>query len=63
MEWKAVSTIRLCLSDEVKYSVIMENSLKKLWKSLEELYMAKLLPNQWVLIKCQLFRLCMEEDT
>ena len=37
MEWKAVSTIRLCLSDEVKYSVIMENSPKKLWKSLEEM--------------------------
>ena len=62
MEWKAVSTIRLCLSDEVKYSVIMENSPKKLLKSLKELYMAKLLTNQWVL-KCQLFGLCMEEGT
>ena len=62
MEWKAVSTIRLCLSDEVKYSVIMENSPKKLLKSLKELYMEKLLTNQWVL-KCQLFGLCMEEGT
>ncbi|OEL37373.1 hypothetical protein BAE44_0001622, partial [Dichanthelium oligosanthes] len=46
MEWKAVSTIRLCLSDEVKYSVIKENSPKKLWKSFEELYMAKSLTNR-----------------
>lgn len=62
MERKAVSTIRLCLSDEVKYSVIKENSPKKLWKSLEELYMAKSLTNRWVL-KRQLFRLRMEEGT
>src|SRR6266498_5667650 len=62
MERKAVSTIRLCLSDEVKYSVIKENLPKKLWESLEELYMAKSLTNRWVL-KRQLFRLRMEEGT
>ena len=62
MERKAVSTIRLCLSDEVKYSIIKENSPKKLWESLEELYMAKSLINRWVL-KRQLFGLRMEEGT
>uniref|UniRef100_K3XRT5 Retrotransposon Copia-like N-terminal domain-containing protein n=1 Tax=Setaria italica TaxID=4555 RepID=K3XRT5_SETIT len=46
MEWKAASTIRLYLSDEVKYSVIKENSSKKLWKRLEDLYMAKSLTNR-----------------
>ena len=30
IERKVVSTIRLCVSDEIKYSVIKENSLKKL---------------------------------
>jgi hypothetical protein len=34
MERKAINTIRLCPSDEVKYSVIKENSPMKLWKSL-----------------------------
>ncbi|OEL33484.1 hypothetical protein BAE44_0005501 [Dichanthelium oligosanthes] len=62
MEWKAVSTIRLCLSDEVKYSVIKDNSPKKSWKILEELHMAKSLTNRWVL-KHRLFRLRMEEGT
>ena len=62
MEQKAVSTIQLCLSDDVKYSVIKENSPTKLWKTLEELYMAKSLTNRWVL-KRQLFMLCMEEGT
>lgn len=42
--------------------MIKENSLKKLWKSLEELHMVKSLTNGWV-HKCQLFRLCVEEGT
>lgn len=60
MRWKTVSTILLYLFDEVKYSLIKENSSKKLWKRLEDLYMAKSLTNRWVL-KCQLFRLRKEE--
>ena len=55
MEQKDVSTIRLCLFNEVKYSVIKENSPNKLRKILEELYMAKSLINQSVL-KRELFR-------
>ena len=62
MEQKAVSIIRICLSDEVKYSVIKKNSQKKLWNNLEELYMVKSLTNRRVL-KWQLLRLYIEEGT
>jgi hypothetical protein len=61
MEWKTTSKIRVYLSD-ITYSIMKEDSWKKSWKSLEELYMEKSLTNWWVL-KHQLFRLCMEEGT
>ena len=43
---KARSTIRLCLSDSVLLNVSREDSLKKLWEKLGNLYQSKSLVNK-----------------
>ena len=43
---KAVGTIRLNLANNLKYSILTETSLAKLWEKLEKLYMSKSLTNR-----------------
>lgn len=62
MEMKTVSTIRLCLANEVKYAVLDESSAIKLWQKLEQRYMAKSLTNK-LFLKKQLYQLRMDEGT
>jgi hypothetical protein len=61
LEAKTVSTIRLALAPEVKYSVLNEKSASKLWKTLEDLYMSKSLTNR-LYLKKQLYELKMDDD-
>ena len=46
MDYKARATIVLCLSDEVLYNVMNEESTAGLWSRLESLYMMKSLSNK-----------------
>ena len=46
LETKAVSTIRLCLADEVMVRVIDEESPAAVWTKLESHYMSKSLTNK-----------------
>lgn len=62
LEMMAVSTIRLCLTPEVKYNVLNDTSAPVLWKKLENLYMPKSLTNK-LFLKKQLYQLRMEEGT
>ncbi|GFS34576.1 hypothetical protein Acr_00g0034760 [Actinidia rufa] len=57
---KCVSTIRLCIADNIINNVIDENSASALWEKLEKLYLAKSLTNK-LYLKRQLYRLKMEE--
>ena len=42
LDAKALSTIRLCLADDVVFNIIGETSAASLWNKLESLYMTKL---------------------
>ena len=44
-KWEAKATIILCLSDEVLYNVMNEETTADLWCRLESLYMTKSLSN------------------
>ena len=65
MEWKdsemrAVSTISMCLVDEMMYDVMDEESLTAIWLKLENRYMSKSLTNK-LLLKKKLYGLKMVE--
>ena len=60
MERKARSTIHLCLSDSVLLNVSREDSVKKLWEKLGNLYQSKSLVNKLFLRK-KLYHLRMED--
>src|SRR3954466_7974382 len=62
MDYKARATIVLCLSDEVLYNVMNEESAAGLWSRLESLYMSKSLSNK-LYTKKQLYYLRMKEGT
>src|SRR5205809_5898071 len=62
MDYKARATIVLCLSDEVLYNVMNEESAAGLWSRLESLYMTKSLSNK-LYTKKQLYCLRMKEGT
>ncbi|KAK8936753.1 hypothetical protein KSP39_PZI011993 [Platanthera zijinensis] len=62
LDLKAISTIQLCLADEVMYNVVEAETTADLWKKLEELYMSKSLTNK-LYIKKQLYSLRMSEGT
>lgn len=53
MDARAVSTIRLCLVDEVLFNIVGESTTAGLWKKLETLYMIKYLTNK-IYLKRQL---------
>src|SRR3954466_12876034 len=57
---KAKATIILCLSDEVLYNVLNEDTTAGMWNMLESLYMTKSLSNK-LYMKKQLYCLCMAE--
>ncbi|GFS42004.1 hypothetical protein Acr_00g0077610 [Actinidia rufa] len=57
---KCVSTIRLCIADNIINNVMDEDSASALWEKLEKLYLAKSLTNK-LHLKRQLYRLKMEE--
>src|SRR4051812_42285256 len=59
---KAKPTIILCLSDEVLYNVMNENTAAGMWSRLESLYMTKSLFNK-LYMKKQLYCLRMAEGT
>jgi len=56
------STIQLCLSDEVMYNVMDEETAIGLWSRLETLYIMKSLSNK-LYVKKQLYGLRMNEGT
>ncbi|MGV7953797.1 hypothetical protein PJO47_29485, partial [Mycobacterium kansasii] len=41
LDKKALSSIRLCLTDEVLYNVMREKTATKLWAKLEDVYAKK----------------------
>ncbi|GFS40804.1 wall associated kinase-like 7 [Actinidia rufa] len=57
---KCVSTIRLCIADNIINNVMDGDSASALWEKLEKLYLAKSLTNK-LHLKRQLYRLKMEE--
>src|SRR5436190_880344 len=59
---KAKATIILCLSDEVLYNVMNEETAAGMWNRLESLYMTKSLSNK-LYVKKQLYCLRMVEGT
>ena len=61
LEAKAVATIRLCLSDDVMYHVMDEDSPAEVWKKLESRYMSKSLTNK-LYLKQKLYGLKMAES-
>ena len=46
LDMKAVSTIRLCLADELMYDVLNDVSTAAIWLKLESQYMSKSLTNK-----------------
>jgi hypothetical protein len=62
LDAKALSTIRLCLSDEVLFNIIGEDTTSGLWSKLESLYMTKSLTRK-IYLKRQLYSLQMKEGT
>ena len=62
LEVQAVSTIWLCLVDEVVYHILDEVSPTAVWSKLEERYMSKLLTNQ-LYLKQKLYRMKMTEGS
>ena len=60
LDRKVRSTIRLCLSDSVLLNVSGEDSAKKLWEKLGNLYQSKSLVNKLFLRK-KLYHLRMED--
>ena len=51
IDLKAISTIQLCLADEIMYNVMDEETGTGLWSKLEILYMTKSLSNKMYLKK------------
>jgi hypothetical protein len=60
MDWKAKSTIRLCLSNLVLLNVSKEATTKDLWEKLGKLYQSKSLVNKLFLRK-KLYNLRMRD--
>jgi hypothetical protein len=57
-EWEeldvtAVSAIRLCLTDDVLFNIVLEKTIISLWTKLENLYIKKSLMNR-IFLKRQL---------
>jgi hypothetical protein len=62
LDAKALSTICLCLADDVLFNIVGEDTTPGLWRKLESLYMMKSLMNR-IYLKRQLYSLRMKEGT
>jgi hypothetical protein len=62
LDAKDLSTIRLCLADEVLFNIVGEDTTSGLWSKLESLYMTKSLTSR-IYLKRQLYSLQMKEGT
>jgi hypothetical protein len=62
LDAKSLSTIRLCLTDEVLFNIVGEDTTPSLWSKLESLYMTKSLTSR-IYLKRQLYSLRMKEGT
>eukprot|EP00253_Pinus_taeda_P012974 PITA_12974 len=62
LDARALSTIRLCLADEVLFNIVEETTVSGLWEKLENLYMTKSLTNR-IYLKRQLYNLRMKEGS
>jgi hypothetical protein len=62
LDVKALSTIHLCLADEVLFNIVGEDTTSGLWSKLESLYMTKSLTSR-IYLKRQLYSLWMKEGT
>ena len=62
LDAKALSTIRLCLANDVLFNIIGETSAASLWNRLENLYMTKSVTNR-IYLKRQLYGMKMKEGT
>jgi hypothetical protein len=62
LDARALSTIRMCLADEVLFNIAEETTTTGLWTKLESLYMTKNLSNI-IFLKRQLYSLRMKEGT
>ena len=60
LKMRVVSTIRMCLAEEVMYHVMDEESPVTIWLKLESWYMSKSLTNK-LLLKKKLYGLKMVE--
>ena len=62
LDAKALSTIHLCLMNDVLFNIIGEKSATSLWNKLESLYMTKSVTNI-IYLKQQLYGMRMKEGT
>ena len=62
MDARSLSTIRLCLADDVLFNTVDESIAAGLWGKLETLYMTKSLTKR-IFLKRQLYNLWMKEGT
>jgi hypothetical protein len=62
MDARALSSIRLCLADDVLFNIVTEKTAAGLWSKLESLYMMKSLTSR-IFLKIQLYSLRMKEGT
>jgi hypothetical protein len=62
LDAKALSTIRLCLVDDILFNIIGEDTISGLWSKLESLYMMKSFTSR-IYLKRQLYSLWMKEGT
>ena len=60
LDARTLSTVQLCLADEVLFNIVGESTTVGLWKKLETLYMTKSLKNR-IYLKIQLYSLWMKE--
>lgn len=60
LDMKAISTIRLCLADELTYDVVDDVSTAAIWLKLESQYMSKSVKNK-INLKQKLYELKMVE--
>ena len=62
VDTRALSTILLCLENDVLFNIVREETTTGLWRRMESLYMTKFSTNQ-IYFKRQLYNLRMKEGT
>jgi hypothetical protein len=62
MDVKSLSTICLCLMNDVLFNIVGAHTKSGLWSKLESLYMMKSLTSI-IYLKITLYSLCMKEGT